>query len=200
MRDGRDIREQADEIQKELNAKGLSRRGFLDRLKGLGVGFGAAYVLGIKGAEAGVRADEVVSLGSTNTTLNGIIEEGRQAFDPEPVAESGDPQLQTASSGGWGGGYGGTPGGGSGGGYGGTPGGGGWGGGSSGGPYGGGGPAPYSRGYARTYQRYERYARTYQRYERYERYERYARAYERYARVYQRYARDYPRGGYDRVY
>ena len=173
MRDGRDIQQQAEDIQKELNTEGLSRRGFLDRVKALGVGFGATYVFGLKGAQAGVR-DEVVSLGSTNSALNGIIEEGRQVLDPGPVAEGGDPQFQTA---------------------------GGWGGGSSGGPYGG-GPAPYSRGqYSRGYARgYERYARAYQRYERYTRYERYARAYERYARVYQRYARDYPRGGYDRVY
>lgn len=196
MHDGRDIQRQADDIQKELNAEGLSRRTFLDRLKGIGVGFGAAYVLGLKGAEAGVRADGVVSLGSTHPALSGIIEEGRQVLDPGPLAEGEDPQVQTAS--GWGGGYGGTPGGSSGGYGGGSSGGGGWGG-SSGGY---GGEAPYSRGYSRGYARavYQRYARAYQRYERYTRYERYARAYERYARVYQRYARDYPRGGYDRVY
>lgn len=188
MRDGRDIQRQAGDVQKELNTGGLSRRVFLDRLKGFGVGFGAAYVLGLKGAAAGVRAEEVVSLGSTHPALNGIIEEGRQALDPGPAAQGGDPQVQTASSG-WGGGYGGTPGG-SGGGYGGTPGGGssggGWGG--SGGGYGGESPysrAQYSRGYARGY---ERYARTL--------YQRYARSYERWARPpYERYAR-----GYDRVY
>jgi len=179
MSDGRDIQQQTDDIQKELKAEGLSRRAFLDRLRVLGVGFGAAYVLGVKSAEAGARADEVVSLGSTNPALNGIIEEGRQVLDPGP-AEGGDPQLQTAQ---WSG-YGGTPGGGSGG-YGGGGGGGGYGGES---PYSRGAPysrAQYSRGYARSYERYARAV-----------YERYARRYERFARPpYERYAR-----GYDRVY
>ena len=192
MGDRREIQQQTDDIQKELNTEGLSRRAFLDRLKGLGVGFGAAYVLGVKGVEAGVRSDEVVSLGSTNPALNGIIEEGRQTLAPPTEAEGGE-QFQTAQ---WGGGYGGTPGGG-GGGYGGGSSGGGWGGGGGGGGggYGGSGGVPqYSRGYARSYQRY---ARTYERYARtYQRYERYARAYERYARAYQRYARS----SYDRVY
>jgi hypothetical protein len=190
MGDRREIQQQTDDLQKELNTEGLSRRAFLDRLKGLGVGFGAAYVLGVNGVEAGVRSDEVVSLGSTNPALNGIIEEGRQTLAPPTEAEGGE-QFQTAQ---WGGGYGGTPGGG-GGGYGGGSGGGGWGGGGGGGGYGGSGGVPqYSRGYARSYQRY---ARTYERYARtYQRYERYARAYERYARAYQRYARS----SYDRVY
>jgi nitroreductase len=43
---------QAQEIQRELNDKGLSRRAFLDRLKILGVGFGAAAMLGVRDADA----------------------------------------------------------------------------------------------------------------------------------------------------
>src|SRR5215831_15975269 len=69
---------QAQEIQRELNDKGLSRRAFLDRLKVLGVGFGAAAMLGVRGADADVRSDASLSLKSTNPALNNIIEEGRQ--------------------------------------------------------------------------------------------------------------------------
>ena len=172
MRDGRKIQHETHDIQKELNTEGLSRRAFLDRLKVLGAGFGAAYMLGVKDADAAARPDEVVSLKSTNPALNNIIEEGRQALDPR-AAESGDPQLQTAQ---WGGGYGGTPGSGGGGGYGGgSPGGGGGGYGGGGGGYGGEGGYPYSRAYARYARGYARYARGYARYAR-----GYSRSYDRY--------------------
>ena len=57
---------QAQEIQRELNDKGLSRRAFLDRLKVLGVGFGAAAMLGVRDADADVRSDASLSLKSTN--------------------------------------------------------------------------------------------------------------------------------------
>jgi len=58
--------QQAQEIQRELNDKGLSRRAFLDRLKVLGVGFGAAAMLGVRDADADVRSDASLSLKSTN--------------------------------------------------------------------------------------------------------------------------------------
>jgi hypothetical protein len=73
----REKERQAQEIQRELNEKGLSIRAFLDRLKVLGVGFGAAAMLGVKDADADVQSDASVSLESTNPTLNNIIEEGR---------------------------------------------------------------------------------------------------------------------------
>ena len=69
---------QAQEIQRELNDRGLSRRAFLDRLKVLGVGFGAAAMLGVRDADADVHSDASLSLKSTNPALNNIIEEGRQ--------------------------------------------------------------------------------------------------------------------------
>lgn len=77
MSKDRDKLEQAQEIQKELNDEGLSRRGFLDRLKVLGAGFGAAYVLGFKDADAAVPPDGVVNLNSSHPALNAIVEEGR---------------------------------------------------------------------------------------------------------------------------
>ena len=97
MHDGRETRRQAHELQKELNTEGLSRRAFLDRLKVLGVGFGAAYVLGVKAADAAARSDEMVSLKSTNPALNSIIKEGRHDLGDPAVGEEGDgPRLQTA--------------------------------------------------------------------------------------------------------
>jgi hypothetical protein len=79
--------QQAREIERELNDQGLSRRAFLDRLKVLGVGFGAAAMLGVRD----FRSDASLSLKSTNPALNNIIEEGRQDF-------LGDgPNIQMAS-------------------------------------------------------------------------------------------------------
>src|SRR5262249_43683616 len=86
--------QQAQEIQRELNDKGLSRRAFLDRLKVLGVGFGAAAMLGVRDADADVPFDASLSLESTNPTLNNIIEEGRQ----DPVGEDG-PNILVAEEG-----------------------------------------------------------------------------------------------------
>src|SRR5262249_55821263 len=153
----------AQEIQRELNDKGLSRRAFLDRLKVLGVGFGAAAMLGVRDADAGVHSAASVSLESTNPTLNNIIEEGRQDL----VGEDG-PNILVADgrysrrysrtynkyaryskyS------------------------------------------RHYTRyaKYSRHYARYSRYSRHYARYARYSRYSRYSRHYARYAR-YSRYSR-----------
>jgi hypothetical protein len=71
----------------------LSRRGLFQRFRLLGVGFGAAYLLGAK--EAGAVAnndaetsDAVASLKSTNPALNDVIDEGRQ--HAAPGAESDD--------------------------------------------------------------------------------------------------------------
>jgi len=77
MGDGEKLH-QAQEIQRELNDKGLSRRAFLDRLKVLGVGFGAAAILGVRDADADIRSDASLRLKSTDPALNNIIEEGRQ--------------------------------------------------------------------------------------------------------------------------
>ena len=96
MQDDQAKRQQAQDLQSELANEGLSRRAFLDRIKLLGVGFGAAYVLGMKDADAAVRSDTVVNLKSTNPALNDIIEEGRQDLRMDPRA--GDPELDGPSS------------------------------------------------------------------------------------------------------
>ncbi len=78
------------EIQADLNASGLSRRKFLDRLKALGVGFGAAAVAGE--AVAREATDKTVTLKSTNPALDGIVTEGRQ----ESQAATGKDRTQVA--------------------------------------------------------------------------------------------------------
>jgi hypothetical protein len=145
--------QQAQEIQRELNDKGLSRRAFLDRLKVLGVGFGAAAMLGVRDADADVRSDASLSLKSTNPALNNIIEEGRQDL----LGAEGDGLKTQMADGRYSRGY------------------------SRhysrySRHY-----ARYSR-YSRHYARYARYSRYSRHYARYARYARYSRHYARYSR------------------
>jgi hypothetical protein len=72
-----DVNEVAD-ITNELHEGRLSRRGLSDRLRGLGLGFGAAFVLGMTGAHAATAPDANVVLKSTNPALNSIIQSGSQ--------------------------------------------------------------------------------------------------------------------------
>jgi hypothetical protein len=71
------INEVAD-ITNELHEGRLSRHGLSERLKGLGLGFGAAFVLGMTGAQAATAPDSAVVLKSTNTAINSIIDNGSQ--------------------------------------------------------------------------------------------------------------------------
>ncbi|MCC6775380.1 MAG: hypothetical protein IT537_01895 [Hyphomicrobiales bacterium] len=79
-------------ISKELGASHLSRRGLLDRLKGIGVGFGAAFLFGVKQSEA--RTDATATLKSTNPALNKILQE--DASNDQTGAEGEDARIQTA--------------------------------------------------------------------------------------------------------
>jgi hypothetical protein len=72
-----DVNEVAD-ITNQLHSGRLSRGGLSDRLKGLGLGFGAAFVLGMTGAHAATAPDANVVLKSTNPALNSIIQNGAQ--------------------------------------------------------------------------------------------------------------------------
>ncbi len=150
---------QANDLQRELNQTGLSRRAFLDRLTTLGVGFGAASIMGANNADAHGSMEKAITVQSTNPALSTIIEEGRQEIDEG---------LQNVAE------YGGTP----------KP-----GGGFIGNDYGRGYSSAYSRSayerYARAYTRYER--AVYTRYNR--AYTRYERTYTRYSRSYTRYSR-----------
>lgn len=83
MTNDTDKKRQARAIQEELHNQSLSRRGLLQRLKLLGVAFGAGYLLSGKDAAALARSeaqasDAVASLRSTNPALNEIIDENRK--------------------------------------------------------------------------------------------------------------------------
>jgi hypothetical protein len=73
-----DVSEVAD-ITNELHEGRLSRGGLSNRLKGLGLGFGAAFVLGMTGAHAATAPDTNVVLKSTNPALNSIIQSGTES-------------------------------------------------------------------------------------------------------------------------
>jgi hypothetical protein len=67
-----------DAIAKELNGGRLSRRGLAERLKALGLGFGAALALGVAGAasaQAATAPDAAVTVKSTNAAINSIIQQ-----------------------------------------------------------------------------------------------------------------------------
>jgi len=80
------------DIAKELSEGQLSRRGLFDRLKGLGVGIGAAYFLGLTAARAAKTPEAAVTLKSTNPALDAIIQEGA----PAAAGEADTKQLQMA--------------------------------------------------------------------------------------------------------
>lgn len=73
-----DINKVAD-ITNELHEGQLSRGGLSNRLKALGLGFGAAFALGMTGAHAATAPDSNVVLKSTNPALNSIIQNGSQS-------------------------------------------------------------------------------------------------------------------------
>ena len=79
------------EISRELSEGKLSRRGLSDRLKVLGLGFGAAFALGVTGAQAATTPDASVALKSTNVAIDSIIK-GPQI----PAAAVGTPLEKTA--------------------------------------------------------------------------------------------------------
>jgi hypothetical protein len=85
-------RKALNEVTKDINSSALSRRGLLNRLKGLGVAFGAAAMLGVKESDAHTGPAATARLKSTNNALNDIIEEGAQA---NPDGE-GERPIQTA--------------------------------------------------------------------------------------------------------
>ncbi|MGE3244689.1 MAG: hypothetical protein AB7F96_02935 [Beijerinckiaceae bacterium] len=85
--DDREKQQELLKLQEELKTTGMSRRKFLDRLKALGIGFGAAAVVGAEAAQA--HTGDAVSLQSTNAALGNIIDEGREQA-------AGEPNMQVA--------------------------------------------------------------------------------------------------------
>jgi len=72
-----DTNEVAD-ITSELHEGRLSRGALANRLKGLGLGFGAAFVLGMTGAHAATAPDANVVVKSNNPALASIIQSGTE--------------------------------------------------------------------------------------------------------------------------
>lgn len=81
-------------IEDELRHSKLSRRGLLGRLKGVGIGFGAAFLLGLRQSDAHNAPEAAAALKSTNPALNSIIE-AEPTAQPTPQAE--DRPMQTAA-------------------------------------------------------------------------------------------------------
>lgn len=78
------------EISKALSEGKLSRGSLANRLKLLGLGFGAAFALGLGGAQAATRTDTAVALKSTDPIIDNIIK------SPQiPSADAAKP-VQTA--------------------------------------------------------------------------------------------------------
>jgi len=77
MHDDQDKKRQLEALQQALT-KGVSRRSFLDGLKAIGAGFGAAFVFGVNRSEAASPADGLVNLTSTNPALNDIVEDSQR--------------------------------------------------------------------------------------------------------------------------
>jgi hypothetical protein len=87
-----DIQNKQNEIQAELKASGVSRRGFIDRIKALGFGFGAAFTLGVEASQARNAPDTAVNLNSTNPALDAIINEQ----DKQQSQNDGEKRVQEA--------------------------------------------------------------------------------------------------------
>jgi hypothetical protein len=78
-------------LQDALKEGTVSRRSFLDRMKGLGVGFGAAFLLGMKEADAAL-VDSGVNVKSTNPAIDNIVKDGQ----PEQALGDPDANMQVA--------------------------------------------------------------------------------------------------------
>jgi hypothetical protein len=79
-------------IQEALKKGRLSRRGFLDSMKALGVGFGAAFMLGIKDADALPGQEPAVSVKSANPAVDEVLKDA-QSPDPAGRRQEGEFQL-----------------------------------------------------------------------------------------------------------
>jgi hypothetical protein len=82
------------QLQNDLKT-GLSRREFVNRLKGLGLGFGAAFMLGLREAQAlgAGELEEGLGLKSSNPAVDRIIGEGQSNRD-----NAGDAERKVAAT------------------------------------------------------------------------------------------------------
>jgi hypothetical protein len=91
--DDRGKRKDLKQLQRDLKT-GLSRRAFVNRLKGLGLGFGAAFMLGLKEAQAlgAAELEEGLDLKSSNPAVDRIIHEGQ-----DPGTRAGEAEQRMAA-------------------------------------------------------------------------------------------------------
>ena len=80
------------ELGNELRDGILPRHALRDRLKALGIGFGAAFMLGLGGAHAATTPDAAAMLTSTNPAVDAILKDGPQL----PAAKDGVSLQQVA--------------------------------------------------------------------------------------------------------
>ena len=73
---GTEFDRELQQLQDELKQGKLSRRDFINRLTKLGVGAGAAYMLGIHNAYAHAHLSRDVRIASTDPALNTILSDG----------------------------------------------------------------------------------------------------------------------------
>jgi hypothetical protein len=88
------------DITRQLNDGHLSRHGLRERLTALGVGFGAAFMLGLTGAQASPAAetpDTTVALKSTHPAVNAIIQK-RRAIRPDSDRWRPAPAIELVQS------------------------------------------------------------------------------------------------------
>ncbi len=78
-------------IQDELKQGGVSRRRFLDSMKGIGVAFGAAYLLGMKKADAHLAPG--VNVKSTNPAIDDIAKDAQAGQALTGEAEGKNEQV-----------------------------------------------------------------------------------------------------------
>jgi hypothetical protein len=92
--DGRGKGKELKRLQNDLKT-GLSRREFVTRLKGLGLGFGAAFMFGLREAQAlgAGELEEGLGLKSSNPAVDRIIGEGQSNRD-----NGGDAQRKVAAT------------------------------------------------------------------------------------------------------
>jgi hypothetical protein len=83
-------------VEEELKKGGVSRRRFLDSMKALGVGFGAAFVLGIKDADALTNLDPRVTVKSTNPAVDDVIKDAQDELSLDQAGEGSEGEFQTA--------------------------------------------------------------------------------------------------------
>lgn len=96
----KDTREQElKQVQDELTKGGVSRRKFLDSMKALGVGFGAAFVLGIKDADALANLDPGVTVKSTNPAVDDIVKDAQNDLSLDGGETGREGEFQVAQYG-----------------------------------------------------------------------------------------------------